>query len=131
MRTTTRTLLTSAAAAGALLLAAPAAVAHQCVNASKPQDAGVQLIVDVSTEEGSVSWVSAGLQKRIDRGLVDFETGAGFHGIVGLDFDGDGIVDVSTYIVGPNSEIPLPAQFNGATCKGIVNIGTFFAECMA
>ena len=74
-------------------------------------------------------WVSKGLQGRIDRGLVDPATGEGFSGLIGFDVDGDGAADFATFIVGPNDEIPLQAQMNGATCKGIVNIGVWLEQC--
>jgi hypothetical protein len=70
------------------------------------------------------------VQKRIDQGLIDLSTGEGFHGQIGLDFDGDGAVDVSSFIVGPEDEVPVQAQQNGAACHGIVNIGDFFG-CLA
>ena len=108
-----------------LVLAAGPAFAHQCVNASKKnQAAGVQIIFG---EGDDPLWVSKGLQKRIDNGVVDLETGEGFHGLVGVDVTGDGKVDFAVYIVGPNDEIPLPAQTNGADCHGIVNVEEFFA----
>ena len=122
-----RTGLVAGLSAGALVLSAGGAFAHECVNASKSMHqpgAGVQVIIDTETEE--VVWVSAGVQKRIDLGLIDFETGEGFSGLVGLDFDGDGAADVTTFIVGPEDEVPEEAQFNGAPCAGVVNIGDYF-----
>ena len=50
--------------------------------------------------------------------------------VVGLDFDGDGVTDVSTYIVGPGDELPASAQSNGDPCHGVTSIETFFAECV-
>lgn len=108
-------------------MAAGPASAHECVNANKQQDAGVQILFD---ETFTPVWVSKGLQKRIDQGLVDMEEGEGFHGLMGIDFDGDLVADVSTYIVGPFGEIAHQAQTNGAECHGIVNIEAFFG-CMA
>lgn len=123
-----RPLLVGAAAVAAIGLGAAPAMAHQCVNASKKnQGAGVQIVFDETT--GDVAWMSTGLENRIARGLVDLETGEGFHGLIGIDLDGDGAVDVATYIVGPNGEIPQNAQWNGPTCKGIVNFETFMTEC--
>lgn len=58
------------------------------------------------------------------------DTGAGFHGLIGFDFDGDGTVDVQTFIVGPDDEIPELAQFNGPSCHGITNVGIYFTECL-
>lgn len=112
----------------ALTLVAGPAFAHQCVNASKKnQAAGVQIVFGDGDEP---LWVSKGLQKRIDAGLVDMETGEGFRGLLGIDVTGDGVVDFATYIVGPGGEIPVPAQMNGADCKGIVNVEQFFG-CFA
>ena len=75
--------------------------------------------------------VTKGLQQRIDKGIVDSETGDGFHGIVAFDVDGDEVADGHTFIVGPDGEIPRQAQDNGPTCKGIVNIDVYFEECLA
>lgn len=112
----------------ALTLVAGPAFAHQCVNASKKnQAAGVQIVFGDGDDP---LWVSKGLQKRINKGLVDLETGEGFHGLLGIDVTGDGVVDFATYIVGPGSEIPVPAQMNGPDCKGIVNVEQFFG-CFA
>jgi hypothetical protein len=113
----------------ALVTSAGGALAHECVNASKSMHnpgAGVQVLIDASSEDGGVIWVSAGVQKRSDQGLIDLSSGAGFHGLIGLDFDGDGAADVSTYIVGPEDEVPVEAQQNGAPCRGVVNIGDYF-----
>ncbi|MBM0126409.1 hypothetical protein [Pimelobacter simplex] len=111
----------------AALVAAPAS-AHECVNISKQnQAAGVQIVFG---EGDAPVWISNGLQKRIDAGLVDLETGDGFHGLIGFDFDGDSVADVATYIVGPGGEIPPEAQDNGAPCNGVVNFEAYF-DCMA
>ena len=107
-----------------VVLAGGPAIAHECVNASKKnQAAGVKIIFG---EGDDPLWVSKGLQKRIDKGVVDLETGEGFRGLVGIDVTGDGEVDFATWIVGPNGQIPLPAQMNGAECKGVVDVETFF-----
>ena len=53
-----------------------------------------------------------GLANRFAQGLVDPETGEGFHGLIGFDFDGDA-VDFSTYIVGPDDEIPSSPSSTG------------------
>jgi hypothetical protein len=123
-----RTGLVAALSAGALVLSAGGAFAHECVNASKSMHqpgAGVQVLIDTETEEAV--WVSDGVQKRIDQGLIDFETGEGFSGLVGFDFDGDGAADLTTFIVGPEDEVPEEAQEHGAACAGVVNIGDYFA----
>ena len=123
--------LVAGLSAAALVTGAGGALAHECVNASKNMvnpAAGVQVLIDIQTD--SVSWVSAGVQKRVDQGLIDLATGEGFHGLIGFDFDGDGAADVSTFIVGPEGEVPVQAQQNGAACHGIVNIGDYFG-CLA
>ena len=96
---------------------------------ARDQSAGVQAIIDLTT--GEVEWSTPGLANRFARGLVDPDTGEGFHGVIGLDFDGDGVVDVSTFIVGPEDELPEVAQTNGPACSGITNIGTYFTECLS
>ena len=104
-------------------------LAHECVNASKQnQAAGVQVVIDANT--GEVVWTTNGVANRIAQGLIDPVTGDGFQGLLGFDLDGDSVVDVSTWIVGPNGELPLSAQYNGPSCKGVTNIATWFAECM-
>ena len=99
------------------------------MNASKNQAAGVQVVIDGNT--GAIVWVSNGLQHRIDQGLVDPDTGEGFSGLLGFDFDGDGVTDLSTYIVGPNLALPERAQLNGAACHGVISIEAFFTECVS
>ncbi len=104
------------------------ALANECVNASKQPEAGAQAIINFVT--GEVQVVTEGLQRRIDQGLVDPATGEGFHGLFGFDFNGDGIVDATSYIVGPDDHIPELAQVNGPACHGVTNIGVFFSECV-
>ncbi|HWJ11282.1 MAG TPA: hypothetical protein VNS46_18015 [Nocardioides sp.] len=114
--------------AGLVLVTSGVASAHECVNISKKnQAAGVQIVFG---DGDAPVWVSAGLQRRIDAGLVDLETGEGFHGLIGIDFDGDSVADVATYIVGPDGEIPSQAQDRGAPCAGVVDFEALFA-CMA
>ena len=91
-------------------------------------EAGAQAIINFVT--GEVEVVTEGLQRRIDQGLVDPATGEGFHGLFGFDFNGDGIVDATSYIVGPDDHIPGLAQFNGPACHGVTNIGVFFSQCV-
>jgi hypothetical protein len=112
------------------LVVASSALATECVNASKKdQGAGAQIIFDLT--DGSIDG-TPGVLRRIDQGLIDLNTGEGFHGIIGLDADGDGDADVSTWFgVGPEGdEIPDNAQFNGPACRGITNIETYFTECL-
>ncbi|HEX6517435.1 MAG TPA: hypothetical protein VF049_17860 [Nocardioidaceae bacterium] len=131
MRVLRRTVITSLSAAALLGAGAAPSLAHECVNASKQdQAAGVQVIMDLSTSEGGIEWVSQGLERRIDNGLVNPETGEGFHGLMGFDLDGDGSADVSTWIVGPEGEIPTVAQTSGAPCNGVVNLEDYFG-CMS
>ena len=67
------------------------ALANECVNASKQPEAGAQAILNVVT--GEVEVLTEGLQRRVDQGLVDPETGEGFHGLIGFDFNGDGTAE--------------------------------------
>jgi hypothetical protein len=76
-------------------------------------------------------YISDALLKRIEQGIIDPETGEGFHGIVAFDFDGDGEADASTWFgVGPDGEIPLVAQFAGPACRGLTNIGVYLTQCV-
>jgi hypothetical protein len=127
MRTPRRIALAATAAAATIVLTAGPGLAHECMNASRNGVAGAQIVLDF---DDNVLWISNGLQHRIDKGLVDLETGEGYSGLVGFDIDGDGVGDIATWIVGPNGEIPLKAQFNGDPCKGATNIGLWFKQCM-
>lgn len=114
----------------ACLALASSAFAMDCMNASKPdQSAGVQAIIDGNT--GEVLWLSEGLTQRLERGVVG-EDGSGLHGLIGLDFTGDGVVDISTWFgVGPDGvEIAEPALLNGPACRGVTSIGLYFMECL-
>jgi hypothetical protein len=113
--------------AAAILAAGPALAGH-CMNADKNQAAGVQVVIDGNT--GAIVWISTGLQQRIDQGLVNPATGEGFHGLLGFDFDGDAVADLSTFIVGPNFALPEQAQLNGAACHGVISIEAFFTQCV-
>jgi hypothetical protein len=119
----TRRITTVAAATAALSLMAGPALAHFCVNASKPPLAGAQIVFDEGDE---VLHITNGLAKRLEKGLVDPETGAGFHGIIGF-VDDDGNAG-HTYIVTPDGEIPSVAQENGPACRGITNFRRL-ADC--
>ena len=67
----------------------------------------------------------------IEQGLVDPNSGEGFHGMIAFDLTGDGIADASTWFgVGPDGEIPLVAQFKGPACKGLTNIGIYLTQCV-
>lgn len=125
MKGTTRFGLAGLAAASAFLLGAAPALATECVNASKPQAAGIQVLLGPA----GIVWSTPGVATRISQGLINPDTGEGFHGLVAFDFDGDGTIDFSTYVVGPDDEIPELAQFNGPSCHGITNVGIYFTEC--
>jgi hypothetical protein len=114
--------------AAALIAAGPVMAGH-CTNADKNAAAGVQAVIDINT--GAIVWISDGLQHRIDQGIINPVTGEGFHGLLGFDLDGDAVADVTTYIVGPNAELPDQAQLNGAPCHGVISIETLFTECVS
>jgi hypothetical protein len=123
-----RTLFAGFAGAVLSLLVASSVLAFECTNLSKGPAAGAQLIFGANDE---VLYISNGLERRLEQGLVDFETGEGFHGLIAFDIDGDGVADASTYIgVGPDGEIPLEAQFRGPACRGLSNLGIFFTQCL-
>ena len=127
IKTLRRVSLGVVALTAAALIAAGPVWANHCMNASKNQAAGVQVVIDANT--GEIVWISNGLQHRVDKGLVNPDTGEGFSGLLGFDFNGDGVTDISTFIVGPNFAIPEQAQLNGAACHGIISIPAFFAQC--
>lgn len=109
-----------------VVLGAGPALAHECANASKPQDKGwrVLVVIDPVTEDETLVFNSEGLRKQFES---DPDAAMKrFSGVVGVDFTGDGVADVQTYIVGPEDVIPYEAQSRGAACKGIVNIGDYF-----
>ena len=112
------------------LVLATSALATDCANASKSsQSAGIQVLLGPGSEPVVLS---KGLQHRIDQGLVDPDTGEGFHGLIGFDFDGDGVADVSTWAgVGPLGEgVPHNAQENGPACKGLTNVFVYLTTCV-
>jgi hypothetical protein len=114
----------------ASLAIASSAVAHECANASKSdQAAGAQALIDATT--GEIVWTTEGLANRLAQGVVDPATSEGFHGLVAFDTDGDGIADFSTWIdVGPDGEVPLVAQLSGPACRGLTNLFLYFTVCM-
>ena len=113
----------------ASLAIASSAMAHECVNASKSdQAAGAQALIDANT--GEILWTTEGLANRLAHGVVDPVTSEGFHGLVAFDATGDGIADFSTWIeVGPDGEVPLVAQLSGPACRGLTNLFLFFTVC--
>ncbi len=128
IKTVRRVSLGAVALMAAALIAAGPVFANHCMNADKNQAAGVQVVIDANT--GALVWVSNGLQHRIDQGLVDPATGEGFSGLLGFDFDGDGVADIGTFIVGPNFALPEQAQLSGAVCHGVISIEAFFTQCV-
>jgi hypothetical protein len=104
------------------------AFADHCTNIQRDQhdpSKGVQVVLDVSGAEASIESANPGVVNRVNNGIIDPETGEGFHGLIGLDFDGDQTVDVMTYQVGPDGDaLPETAIDNGSPDHGIVGIGT-------
>jgi hypothetical protein len=105
------------------------ALADHCTNIERDlhdPSKGVQVVLNANTD--SLEWANPGVLNRVDHGLIDPATGEGFHGIVGLDFDGDGIADAVTYLVGPEGDaLPETAINNGSPDHGIVGISTLFS----
>ena len=106
------------------------AIASECINASKNQAAGAQLVLGPDFQ--TPIYISQGLQKRLEQGVIDAETfEEEFHGLVAFDTDGDGVADLSTWIgVGPDGEVPLAAEFAGPACQGLTNIGIYLEQCL-
>jgi hypothetical protein len=113
----------------ASLLIASSALATECFNASKSdQAAGAQALIDGNT--GEIIWMTEGLAARLAQGVIDPNTSEGFHGLVAFDYSDDGIADFSTWInVGPDGEIPLVAQLSGPACRGLTNLFLYFTVC--
>lgn len=107
-------------ALGVVLLTGSSAFAHQCTNANRSASAHYQVVLG---DDGEPVSATQGFIKRAEKGLLGAE-GERFHGVLGLDFDGDGVADFHTFIVGPNGEVPQTAQENGSPDHGIVNICT-------
>lgn len=97
------------------------ALAHECFNPNKKPLAGAQVVFS----ESGVT-MKKGLETRVEKGLVDPETGEGFHGLIGFEFDG---FAGTTFIVGKEGEIPDRAQDAGSECNGIVNGDSYLKNC--
>lgn len=119
-----RAAVTTFAAVSAVALGAAPVMAHQCVNPDKQPGAGAQVIFNEAT--GAMTFANAGIEKRFLSGVTTQES---FRGLIGFDFDGDGNVDGTTWIVGKYGEIPQQAQQAGADCHGVLNFDAWFA-CM-
>jgi len=113
------------------LAIASSALAFDCTNVSKsdPMD-GAQILVDGTT--GELLWATPGVVERLQRGVIDPETAEGFHGIIAIDYTGDGIADISTWFgVGPDgTEIAEPALLNGPVCRGLTSLELYFTRCL-
>jgi hypothetical protein len=109
-----RTLAVLAIAVSGVGSAAPAALAFDCGNASKPVGAGEKAVV---SDTGVVS-ISKSWQNQLDHGKTVDQLHGGY---LGIDLDGDGVADVDTY-ANPHGEIPDQAQDRGATCHGVTSI---------
>ena len=121
MRQLHRATTVTAAAISMLAISAGSAFAHQCVNPDKQGGAGAQVLIDLSDD--SISFLTTGAQKRFESGVTTEDT---FRGLIGLDFDGDGDADLTTWIVGKYGEIAPQAQAAGAECHGVINIEAYF-----
>ena len=100
------------------------AQAHQCTNANRSADAWRVLV----GPNDDLTFKDAGLERQFEKDPdAAFDR---FSGPLGIDFDGDGDADLNIYIVGPNSELPEPAQVNGSECNGIINVGAYF-DCLS
>jgi hypothetical protein len=113
----------------ASLAIASSALGHECTNASKNDPAaGAQILIGPT---GEIVWTTEGLANRLAQGVIDPDTGAGFHGLIAFDANGDGTADYSTWIdVGPDGEVPLVAQLSGPACRGLTNLFIYFSECL-
>jgi hypothetical protein len=125
MRKALRLATTAVAVPVFVALGTGIAQAHQCTNANKPVDAGWRVLVGPGD---TLSFNDPGLEQQFAKDPdAAFDR---FSGILGIDFDGDGDADLTTYIVGPNGELPEAAQLSGSECNGIVNIGAYF-DCIS
>jgi hypothetical protein len=123
-------LLKAAAGGGVAVLAVVAlsgtAFADHCTNIQRDShdpSKGVQVVINGTDD--SIESANPGVLNRVDNGIIDPATGEGFHGLIGLDLDGDLTVDVMTYQVGPDGDaLPETAIDNGSPDHGIVDIGT-------
>jgi hypothetical protein len=107
-------------------MTAGASFAHECVVVNKPATAGAHVTFNEVTGD---LVASTSLQKRIDNLGMD-AVEERYKGVIGLDFDGDGVADASTFTLGtPTGSIPDAAMFNGSDCNGVVHY-TALEGCM-
>lgn len=121
MRFIRRAATVSVATVSVLAVSTGAALAHQCVNPDKQAGAGAQILIDFT--DGGITFLTAGMEKRFASGVTTEDT---FRGLIGLDFDGDGDADMTTWIVGRYGEIPQQAQAAGAECHGVISVDAYF-----
>ena len=124
-------IIASTLGALASLAIASSALATDCTNASKSDPAaGAQILIDGNT--GALLWATPGVIERLQREVIDPTTGDGFHGVLALDFNADGLADVSTWFgVGPDGdEIPLNAQVKGPACRGLTSLEIYLTQCL-
>jgi hypothetical protein len=119
-----RAAVVSVATVSIFAVGAGPALAHKCINPNKQGGAGAQLVVNFDDE---IVWMSTGLEKRMESGVTTEEN---FHGLIGIDFDGDDEADMTTWIVGKYGEVPETAQYAGPACYGVTNFELYFSECV-
>jgi hypothetical protein len=115
-----RSIATLAVAITSMAAAAPAAMAFDCGNASKPVGAGEKAVVSA---DGSIDWISKSWQEQLAHGKTVDQLHGGY---LGIDVNNDGTADVDTY-ADPRGEIPQQAQQNGAECHGVTSIEAAYA----
>lgn len=121
-RTARRLLTTTATTVGAFSLLTGSALAHECYNPNKKPLAGAQIVFT-----GDSYTATKGLERRFEKGLVDANTGEGFHGIMGFVEDG---FEGSTWQVTPTGSIPHKALERGPACQGMTSFDNYFANCL-
>ncbi len=98
------------------------ALAHFCVNASKPAGAGTKVVVGEDDEGNeTVNFTSPSYLNQMERAGKSIEELRG--GFIGFDADGDGLSDADTYNH-PKGVVPAALNGQGQECKGMTN----FAE---
>ena len=109
------------------LLMATSVLAFECTNLSKPPAAGTQVVFGPA---GEIVWVSRGLERRIEQGLVDPETGDGF-----TDCSASISTATASWMPAPTSALGRTADPGGGPVRGAslprhVEFGIFFEQCL-